>query len=234
LQTPLKERTELKELILPPPHQRAERKKQGGKTFRPTAQSRANSNIRFKDSFSSNSATADIAKLDLSGLHDAFTGAPLDKILGLYQCQNCTVFYHTESIQVLREVNDSKCVSCQSTNIITFIGWKKTQGKDYTPNVVNLHNYKQHIGSVVTFKGKVVKVRESRRGNDYAVMFEDKSWTNGFKLVFFRTAINRVGGKHYINTLNGKTVKVRGLIVKHKTFGYEIIVSEKSMILSAE
>ncbi|APG27037.1 hypothetical protein A7E78_03830 [Syntrophotalea acetylenivorans] len=65
-------------------------------------------------------------------------------------------------------------------------------------------------------------------------MFEDKSWTKGFKLVFFRTAISRVGGKRFISTLNGKTVKVRGLIVKHQTFGYEIIVSEKSMILSAK
>ncbi|WP_145924837.1 OB-fold nucleic acid binding domain-containing protein [Syntrophotalea acetylenivorans] len=215
-------------------HPRTVRKRQESQTFRPASQSRAKSNIKFRDSSASSSTTTDLAKLDLSGLHDAFTGAPLDRTLGLHQCQSCTVFYHTESLQVLREVNDSRCVSCQSTNIVALAGGKKAQGRDYTPNVVTLSDYKQHVGSVVTFEGRVVKVRESRRGNDFAVMFEDKSWTKGFKLVFFRTAISRVGGKRFISTLNGKTVKVRGLIVKHQTFGYEIIVSEKSMILSAK
>ncbi|PSW06751.1 hypothetical protein C9I89_04245 [Photobacterium lipolyticum] len=90
-----------------------------------------------------------------------------------------------------------------------------------------------HIGSVVTFEARVVEVKESRRGNDFAVMFENKSWTKGFKLVFFRDAVRKVGGKPYISSLSGKTVRVRGLVVKHPRFGYEIIVSEKSMILSA-
>ena len=34
--------------------------------------------------------------------------------------------------------------------------------------------------------------------------------------------------------LEGKTVRVRGLLIKHGRFGYEIIISEKSMILSAK
>ena len=131
--------------------------------------------------------------------------------------------------------SNSQCVSCQSTNIIAVIGASKsTGGRDYTPNVVTLQSYKQHEGSVVTFEGRVHKVNESRRGNDFAVMFEDKSWVKGFKLVFFRDGVRKVGGSSYINGLAGRKVKVRGLVIKHPKFGYEIIVSEKSMILSVE
>jgi hypothetical protein len=211
------------------------KKRQKTETFRPSSRPRSNSNISFKKTTSTSSASSVPAIADLEGLHDAFTGAPLDKNLGLYQCQSCKVYYHTESLQILREANNSQCVSCQSTNIIAVLsGSKTTSGNDYTPNVVTLQNYKQHEGSVVTFEGYVHNVNESRRGNDFAVMFEDKSWTRGFKLVFFSDGVRKVGGKPYITGLSGKTVKVRGLVIKHPKFGYEIIVSEKSMILDVK
>lgn len=208
--------------------------KQNTSTFRPSSQSRRNTNISFKTSSSSSTGSSP-AETDLDGLHDAFTGAPLDKNLGLHQCQSCKVYYHTESLQVLREANNSQCVSCQSTNIVAVIGVSKSKGgRDYTPDVVTLDNYKQHEGSVVTFEGIVSKVNESRRGNDFAVMFEHKSWIKGFKLVFFHSAVRKVGGSSYINSLAGKRIKVRGLVINHPKFGYEIIISEKSMILSVE
>lgn len=208
--------------------------KKNTQTFRPTSHS-GKSKISFKTTNSKGSGSSTPAITDLEGLHDAFTGAPLNQKLGLHQCQSCKVYYHTDSLEVLREANNSQCVSCQSTKIIAVIaGGKTTGGKDYTPNVVTLHNYKQHEGSVVTFEGRVFKVNESRRGNDFAVMFEEKSWVRGFKLVFFRGAVQKVGGRSYINSLAGKKVKVRGLVIKHPKFGYEIVVSEKSMILSVE
>ncbi len=213
----------------------APKPKQNTETFRPSSRSRGNSNISFKTTSTPTNTGSVPAEADLEGLHDAFTGAPLDKSLGLHQCQSCKVYYHTESLQILREANNSQCVSCQSTNIIAVIGASKsTGGRDYTPNVVTLQNYKQHEGSVVTFEGRVHKVNESRRGNDFAVMFEDKSWVKGFKLVFFRDGVRKVGGSRYIHSLAGRKVKVRGLVIKHPKFGYEIIVSEKSMILSVE
>ena len=200
-------------------------------TFRPSTQKKTISGIKFKDSSQSNLPVPS----SLEGLHDAFTGEPLKKSLGLYQCQNCHVFYHTESYQILNEANNSKCVACQSSNIIAILADQKDKtGKDYKPNNVTLLDYSKHVGSVVTFEAKVAKVLESRRGNDFAVMFEDKSWTKGFKLVFFRTAIKKVGGSPYIFGLKNKTIKVRGLIVHHPRFGYEIIVSEKSMILKIQ
>lgn len=212
-------------------------KRTNPEVFRPSPRPTAKPKIKFNESavataVSSNSPSFSI---DLSGLHDAFTGAPLNTALGLHQCQSCKVYYHTESLQVLVEVNDSKCVSCQSVNIISVVvGAGAANGKDYAPTVVTLSNYMEHVGSVVTFEGQVYKVNESRRGSDFAVMFEGKSWVSGFKLVFFRGAVRKVGGNNYVHSLQGKTIRVRGLIIKHPKFGYEIIVSEKSMILSVK
>lgn len=205
--------------------------------FRHSARPTTKPKIKFNESAvaSSVSNKSSSFSVDLAGLHDAFTGAPLDSALGLHQCQSCKVYYHTESLQVLVEVNDYKCVSCHSVNIISVVvGAGAASGKDYAPTVVTLSNYKEYVGSVVTFEGQVYKVNESRRGSDFAVMFEGKSWVSGFKLVFFRGAVRKVGGNNYVHSLQGKTIRVRGLIVKHPKFGYEIIVSEKSMILSVK
>lgn len=215
------------------PNRRTQTRPKNPETFRPTRRPSGQSTIKFGTPPPSGSSTEPLTESDLDGLHDAFTGAPLDSKLGLHQCQSCKVYYHSESLQVLREANSSQCVSCQSTNILVIVpgsGAGQT-GNNFNPDVVTLQNYKNHVGRVVTFEGVVTRVNESRRGNDFAVMFENKSWVHGFKLVFFRGAVNKVGGKPYITSLKGQRIRVRGLIVNHERFGYEIIVSEKSMIL---
>lgn len=175
---------------------------------------------------------AGISKIDLSGVNDAFTGAPLNPALGLYQCTTCKVFYHRESYDLLIEVNSSRCVSCSSTTIksLTEAQAKTSERRNYDPSIITLDNVKQNVGRVITFEGYVHDVKVSRRGSDYAVMFEDKSWTRGFKLVFFRTAAQGIGTP-YIRSLNGKTIRVRGLVIHDNTFGYQMIISQKSMIL---
>lgn len=200
-------------------------------TFRPKPTSKPK--IPFNDvSFPGNSSVSDFSPVNIDGLHDAFTGAPLDKRLGLNQCTKCKVFYHNESVQILREANGSACVACQAKSIVA-IGEKQSAkaGRDHDPNVVTLSNYREYVGSVITFEGKVEQVLISRRGIDYAVMFENKSWTRGFKLVFFGGSLERCGGSSFVESLRGKTIKVRGLLHKDPTFGYEIIISERSMIL---
>ena len=168
----------------------------------------------------------------MEDLHDAFTGAPLNASLGLYQCSNCKVYYHADSYAVLREINNSKCVSCQSTSISAVTKAAPSKfGREYKPSVVTLQNYRNYVGQVVTFEGFVYKVEESRRGNDFAVEFEKIGWIGSFKLVFFRDSISSLGGRNFIYSLGGKNIKVRGLIVNDPTFGYEIIVSERGMIL---
>lgn len=182
--------------------------------------------------FTDQSVSHNIKILDLSGINDAFTGAPLNPLLGLYQCSVCKVFYHKESYDLLVEVNSSRCVSCSNASIrsLSETEARQSERRNYHPSVVTLENVRQCVGRVITFEGYVHDVMVSRRGSDYAVMFENTTWVKGFKLVFFRTAARRIGSA-YIRGLKRRTITVRGLVIKHPRFGYEIIISEKSMIL---
>lgn len=204
-----------------------------GDTFRPTPSNPSRrSTIVFSGSGTGNAGRS--TPQNLSGLRDAFTGAPLDSALGLFQCRECQVFYHADSFRVLQEENAGRCVACASVSI-TSITQQRAQdrgGRNFDPDVVTLSTFREHVGRVATFEGYVHNVLVSRRGSDYAVMFENASWTRGFKLVFFRGAVSSVGGGAFIKGLKGKTISVRGLIVNHHRFGYEIIISERSMILS--
>jgi hypothetical protein len=170
---------------------------------------------------------------ELEGLHDAFTGAPLDSSLGLHQCTACQVYYHSESVSVLRQENNDRCVACGGSQIValTLREAAATQGRDYNPDAVTLTNFRSHFDRVVTFEGTVRDVKISKRGEDYAVMFEQASWTRGLKLVFFRGAVEKVGGPAFIEGLRGRNVRVRGLLLNHALFGPEIIISERGMIL---
>jgi hypothetical protein len=170
---------------------------------------------------------------DLRDLHDAFTGAPLNPALGLYQCTNCQVYYHSESFTVLQEVNSRRCVACGSTAVVARGAQEAqtTRGRDYDPNVVTLANFRSHFDRVVTFEGLARDVKVSRRGKDYAVMFEQASWTKGLKLVFFRRSISDAGGVRFIKSLRGRHVRVRGLLINHRFFGPEIIITDRDMIL---
>ncbi|SEJ85317.1 hypothetical protein SAMN05518849_115146 [Sphingobium sp. AP50] len=171
-----------------------------------------------------------LSQENLDGLRDAFTGAPLDIGLGLYRCSTCQVYYHRESYDVVRSENGGHCVACASTAIVP-VHDKTSPGRNFTPDVVTLANFRDHFGHVVTFEGEVKTVRISQRGTDFAVMFERKSWVAGFKPVFFRQAVRKVGGADFINSLQGRRVRVRGLLINHAQFGPEIIISERSMIL---
>ena len=206
------------------------------KVYRPKARSRSRSSIKFSDSGTPSTKRAMPTAAQLKDLHDAFTGAPLDPALGLYRCSSCKVYYHRESFDVLSAENSRQCVACSSTDIVSLSTSKarKEGGRDHDPDVITLQNFREHVGRVITFEGRVHKVLTSRRGNDYAVMFENKNWTKGLKLVFFRGTIRKVGGAKYIKGLTGKNVKARGLLINHETFGHEIIISEKSMILNAK
>lgn len=204
--------------------------------FRESSPSVGPTKIKFNDSAAaSTNAVKAPPELDLKGLHDALTGAALDIARGLFQCTSCKVFYHSDSVELLRSENSGKCVACQGSSLeAVVLGQRPRSGKDHTPIFVTLADYHLHVGEVVTFEGMVPDVRESRRGNDFAVMFENKPWSKGFKLVFFRDATRSVGGKPFISALKGKRVRVRGLIVQHAKYGYQIIVSEKGMILGVE
>jgi len=172
--------------------------------------------------------------LDIKDLVDALTGAPLQRSLGLYQCQRCKVFYQPHSVEVIQSENGGRCVSCQHAEIINVAGRREQRGRNADVSVITLENYRQYVGHVITFEGNVHTVLISRRGVDYAVMFENRSWVNGFKMVCFRGDVEKIGGPGYLFGLIGHQVLVRGLLIRHETFGYEIIVSDRAMILSVQ
>jgi hypothetical protein len=87
-------------------------------------------------------------------------------------------------------------------------------------------------GRVVTFEGSVPRVIVSRSGRGIAVMFEDTTWTRGLKLVAFPRAVARLGGLDVLRALEGRIVRVRGLLQRHPKFGYQIVVHDPAMILS--
>lgn len=213
----------------PPPAVRPNALPTNKNAYHPTSVPGTRPPIRFVD-VNDHPIPQNMPKME--DLHDAFTGAPLNANLGLYQCSNCKVYYHADSYAVLREINNGKCVSCQSTSISAVTKAAPSKfGREYKPSVITLQNYRNYVGQVVTFEGFTHEVRESSRGNDFAVLFENKGWVKSFKLVFFRDSISAMGGRSFINTLGRKNIRIRGLIVNDPTFGYEIIVSERGMIL---
>lgn len=202
--------------------------------YRPRASNRTQARIVFDTGSQAPGAEGLPTAKSLEGLHDAFTGAPLNIALGLHQCRSCRVYYHSDSVAVLRAENGFRCVACGNASISALSGAqaRSSRGRDHNPDVVTLANFRSHFDRVVTFEGRVHAIRVSRRGSDFAVMFEQASWTRGLKLVFFRGAVREVGGASFIHSLSGKSVRVRGLLINHHQFGPEIIISERSMILS--
>jgi hypothetical protein len=62
-------------------------------------------------------------------------------------------------------------------------------------------------------------------------MFEPTSWVRGLKMVVFRGDTGKFGGPKFLLSLANQTVRIRGLLIRHETYGYEIIVSDPAMIL---
>lgn len=169
---------------------------------------------------------------DLRDINDAFTGRRLDLAQLIFECGNCHVFYQEASMAVLREANASKCMACGSSQLRRHGKSDSNAGaRNHTPDAITLTNYRDYIGQVVTFSGYVHEVKQSRRGVDYAVMFEAKPWTKGLKMVAFRGGVKNLGGGTKLKSYAGKTLTIRGLLINDRTFGPEIIVDDPAMIL---
>jgi hypothetical protein len=199
--------------------------------YRPSLQKQIRPPIKFQENYRN---TGSLAELEIKDLVDALTGAPLQLSLGLYQCKRCKVFYQPHSVEVIRSENGGRCVACQQAEIVNVTGRSEQRGRNADVSVITLENYRQFEGHIITFEGLVQTVLISRRGIDYAVMFENRSWTRGFKMVFFRGDVEQFGGPKYLFNLIGHRVLVRGLLVCHEKYGYQIIVSDRAMILGVK
>ena len=191
--------------------------------------SAAKASITFRDV---SAGIAEVSTREIEDLVDALSGAALDSAGGLHRCSHCKVFYNAHSVEVIRAENGGRCVSCLRSGIVAVTAVE--QGRNAEVQIVTLANYKQFVGRVITFEGLVHAVNVSQRGKDYAVMFENRAWVHGFKMVVFRRDVDRIGGRETIMDLENKRVRVRGLLVKDPTFGYEMIVSEPQMILGVQ
>jgi hypothetical protein len=65
-------------------------------------------------------------------------------------------------------------------------------------------------------------------------MFEKVSWTKGLKMVAFKGGVRKLGGAATLQTYQGKTLTIRGLLIHDATFGPEIIVDDPAMIVRAD
>ncbi|MDQ7823359.1 MAG: hypothetical protein RDV48_11230 [Candidatus Eremiobacteraeota bacterium] len=172
---------------------------------------------------------------DLKDVHDAFTGRMIDPAGDVFQCRKCKVHYQALSVQVLRDMNGSRCVSCHSMEIVPISSnGPFSIGAAFVPAVVTLNNYTRYVGQVITFQGYVPRVNVSRDGRSYAVMFQDRSWNNGLKMTVFKGTVRASGGSRFLKGLQGRTIRIRGLLTDHPVFGYEITVSHRSMILEIQ
>ncbi len=180
----------------------------------------------------SRSKITPLREMDLSGLNDALTGEMLNPTTTLYQCQHCKVYYYESSVNFLRKENEGKCVACASTDIFALRAAEAAaHGRNYEPRVATLANYEQFANQVVTFEGYVPRINRSRDGKHYAIMFEDKPWAEGFKMVVFDHCVSDAGGETFLQSLLGKTIQVRGLMLR-TAYGFEIVVNKRSMILA--
>lgn len=210
---------------------------QGARGYRPSAGGGSSSGINFGSSGASSTS-----KSLGEQVTDFVTGAALITSASTYQCAECLAYYSAESFDLLRSENGGRCASCRSVNLRSLGGQRQQEsrravpptGRATAPGTATLANFRSFEGQVVTFTGRVVKVLESRRGGDFAVMFEEKSWKQGFKLVFFKGALRDIGGPTYVRNLRGSTITVRGLIVNHSQYGYEIIVNDRRMVLRVD
>ncbi|MFN3603391.1 MAG: hypothetical protein ACK4UJ_01640 [Leptonema sp. (in: bacteria)] len=191
-----------------------------------------------KDALTNNQRDLENFREMIKDLQDPISGEPihLENQKELYRCQTCSVIYLKDSFEFLLQYNHRKCVSCGKTTIVAFyLENQSIQIRRFDPENVTLENYFYFVNQSVKFRGTIVKILESRRG-DYALMFEDKPWIEGFKIVVFYPLMKPKNGleRSFLKSLVGKEVKVRGILQKHEIFGYEILIFKRNMILDIQ
>jgi len=174
----------------------------------------------------------------IKDIYDPLSGDPIKLKTNqyLFRCKKCSVFYLKDSYDFIIQKNQRKCVSCLSTEIIPYYyDGKIIKIVSFNPDFVTLENLHLYVNRSIKFTGTIVKLYESKRG-DYALMFEDKPWVEGFKLIVFYPLMKKGKGleREFLQSLVGKTITVRGLLQCHEIYGYEILIFKRNMILNIQ
>ena len=187
---------------------------------------------------SSHPVTMTIAGVSVEELLDPVTGVGFNSGEEIWQCANCSSLYHPESHEFISEQNSNRCVVCKSQGQISrYRPGKVTRPVKYEvvcrfrPETIALNDVARNEGRIVSFEGRVVEVQRSQTSETYAVKFQRGRWTGVFKLVIFPQYVGSFAqGATTIKSYRGHTIRVRGLIQRHDTFGYQIIVNSEDMI----
>ena len=167
----------------------------------------------------------------LDDMRDALTGQALASGEAAARCTHCHVYYKRASVELLGAENSGRCVACGAQSIVPAAGPAppRTVRTVQETAATTLADYRSKVGQLVTFEGRCAGVRVTPRGPTLAAMFETGHWNNSFKLVFHSASIATIGAG-FIWNLAGRQVRVRGVVTHHPVHGYEIVITDGSMI----
>lgn len=185
----------------------------------------------------------------LIGLEDAFDHTPLEPGEKIAFCKKDKVAYHYSTWLFLRAHNQGRCCICGDSNVFEF---HVLPGTPPAPKpqiviarpqvmvlpgekIIKLEQVPEHIGRLVIVEDFVHEVYKTKSTGTIFVRFEPRRFGEppfqGFKLVIFpdyQSAWERAGISIY--DYAGKTIRVRGVVQEHPTWGIEILVNSPRVI----
>ncbi len=188
---------------------------------------------------SSPTVVVTIAGVSVEELLDPVTGVEFGQGDEIWQCDNCSSLYHLESRNFISEQNSNRCVVCKVQNqIFRYRPGRETTrpvtheiARRFRPEAITINNAARNVGRIALFEGRVVEVQRSKTSETYAVKFRRGRWVDVFKLVIFQQYVGNFSqGARTIKSYQGHTIRVRGLIQRHDTFGLQILVNDEDMI----
>jgi hypothetical protein len=183
----------------------------------------------------------------LIGIEDAFDHTPIQAGERVAFCRRDRVAYHFATWEFLKANNSGRCCICGDPHSFTFV---TVTGKNQPPalkpvtnpgiqipttdQVISFQEAARHVNLAVTIQGYVEEVYETSIGT-YFIRFEPRKPKDpvfqGFKVVI------RPGYVKYWQQLGrspliyqNQTIRVRGIVNRHPTFGIEILVNAPNRI----
>lgn len=185
----------------------------------------------------------------LIGIEDAFDHTPIQSGERVAFCKRDKVAYHFSTWQFLKAQNQGKCCICGLSNfieIVTVPGALSEKDSYIQPRtsgvfvskgekIISLADVPDHVGRMVIVQDFVHEVYQTKNTGTYFVRFEPRTRYDppfaGFKVVIFPDyQLSWVDQKLPIDTYEGKTIRVRGVVQTHPTWGIEILVNTPNVI----
>jgi len=186
---------------------------------------------------------------NLIGIEDAFDHTPIQSGERVAFCKRDKVAYHYSTWQFLQDQNHGKCCICGLSNyieVITVPGPLSKKDSYIQPRtsgvfvskgekIISLSDVPEHVGRMVIVQDYVHEVYQTKNTGTYFVRFEPRMRRDpvfsGFKIVIFpdyQSSWLEQGIS--ITDYERKTIRVRGVVQTHPTWGIEILVNSPNVI----